>query len=78
MPVKDLYVIFAENICIMEKKIIERLSIYCLKPSDLTEEELNELKEEIKFEEEGGIVLDGVLTNPEIQMRAFKRQSDLK
>lgn len=62
----------------MEKKIIERLSIYCLKPSDLTEEELNELKEEIKFEEEGGIVLDGVLTNPEIQMRAFKRQSDLK
>ena len=41
----------------MEKKIIERLSVYDLKPSDLTEEELNELKEEIKFEEEGGFVL---------------------
>ena len=78
MPVKDLYVIFAENIYIMEKKIIERLSVYDLKPSDLTEEELNELKEEIKFEEEGGFVLDGVLFNPEIQQRAFKRQNDLK
>lgn len=62
----------------MEKKIIERLSVYGLKPSDLTEEELNSLKEEIKTEEEGGIVLDGVLSNPEIQLRAFKRQSDLK
>lgn len=62
----------------MEKKIIERLSVYGLKPSDLTEEELNTLKEEIKIEEEGGIVLDGVLSNPEIQMRAFKRPSNLK
>ena len=40
----------------MEKKIIERLSIYGLKPSDLTEEELNSLKEEIKIEEEGGFL----------------------
>lgn len=62
----------------MEKKIIERLSVYGLKPSDLTEEELNTLKEEIKIEEEGGFVLDGVLSNPEIQKRAFKRKSDLK
>ena len=78
MPVKDLYIIFAENIYIMEKKIIERLSVYGLKPSDLTEEELNMLKEEIKTEEEGGFILDGVLFNPEIQQRAFKRQNDLK
>ena len=61
----------------MEKKIIERLSIYGLKPSDLTEEELNSLKEEIKIEEEGGFVLDGVLSDLEIQKRAFKRKSDL-
>ena len=40
--------------------------------SQLTKEELEKLKEEIKAKEEGSMVLDGVLSNPELYYRQRK------
>ncbi|MCR4852355.1 MAG: hypothetical protein K5893_02040 [Prevotella sp.] len=53
----------------MEKEIIERLRVEGFTPSDLTEDELETLRKEIEFERSGGMILDGVLSNPEIYFR---------
>lgn len=53
----------------MEEKVIEKLNEVGLTPDDLTKEELEQLKEEVKLEEDGLLVLDGVLSNPEIFYR---------
>lgn len=45
----------------MDEKIKKELEAYGLSLDDLTSEELEELKREIKAREEGHIVLDGVL-----------------
>jgi len=43
----------------MEKKILEILKEYDLKPSDLTAEELDEIRQQLEDEAKGNIVLDG-------------------
>lgn len=53
----------------LEDKVKQRLEECGLTESQLTKEELDELKEEIKAEEEGYSVLDGVLSNPELFFR---------
>lgn len=47
----------------LEEKIKEKLNAYGLCISDLSSEELEALKEEIKAEERGEYVIDGVLSN---------------
>lgn len=48
----------------VEDKIKQILDEYDLEKSQLTQEELDELKEGIKAGEKGLAVLDGVLSNP--------------
>lgn len=45
----------------MEEKIEEKLKEYGLSRSDLTDEQMKELKEEIKQEEDGMVLVDSVL-----------------
>lgn len=45
----------------MKEKIDEKLKEYGLSRSDLTDEQIKELKEEIKKEEKGMILIDSVL-----------------
>ena len=47
---------------IIESVIEERLRAYSMKPSDLSEEKMKRLREEVRIELEGGFVLDGVLS----------------
>ena len=53
----------------MEDKIKRVLEEYGLTESQLTKEELEELKEEFKAKERGVEVLDGVLSNPSLYYR---------
>ncbi len=53
----------------MEDKVKQMLEDYGLTESQLTKEELDKLKEEIKAKEDGRMVLDGVLDNPELFYR---------
>lgn len=53
----------------MKDKVKQMLEDYGLTESQLTKEELDELKEEIKAKEEGLMVLDSVLDNPELFYR---------
>lgn len=53
----------------MEDKVKQMLEDYGLTESQLTKEELDKLKEEIKAKEEGRMVLDSVLDNPELFYR---------
>lgn len=46
----------------MKQKQEEKLSLYGLKVSDLTKDELRQLEEEIRLEEKGHVILDGVLS----------------
>lgn len=61
----------------MEDKIKQMLDDYGLTESQLTSEELDKLKEEIKAKEQGLIVLDSVLDNPSLFYR-FKKQTAMK
>ena len=56
----------------MDEKIIKVLENHGLTIDDLTEQELKELKREIKLKERGVCILDGVLSNSEIYYRRFK------
>ena len=47
----------------MDAKIAKELNEAGLTLDDLTQEELQELKEEIAFKEKGGCVLDGILVD---------------
>ena len=53
----------------MEEKIKQELEKYDLVESQLTKEELEKLKEEIKAKEEWFLILDGVLDNPILRYR---------
>lgn len=53
----------------MEDKIKQVLEKHGLTENQLTKEELEELKEEIKAREQGLEVLDGVLHNPSLYYR---------
>lgn len=57
----------------MEDKIKQLLADYGLTKSQLTSEELDKLKEEIKAKEKGLIVLDSVLENPSLFYRRKKK-----
>ena len=50
----------------MEDKIKQILKEYGLTENQLTKEELEKLKEEIKLRKQGFEILDGVLSNPEL------------
>lgn len=58
----------------METKIKQLLAEEDLEISDLTNEELEELKEEIAIEEKGEFVLDGVLHR--VSRRKFREKYD--
>lgn len=63
----------------MDDKVLQALQEAHLDVEDLTDDELKQLREEVEIEAEGGMVLDGVLTNPNIRIRhmqnhAAKRQ----
>lgn len=53
----------------MEEKVRKVLAEHGLTESQLTKEELEELKEEIKAKEQGLVVLDSVLDNPSLFYR---------
>ncbi len=57
----------------MEKLIRKKCKEVGITPDILTPEELEELKEEIKAEQQGLFILDGVLFNPEIYTRKYKK-----
>lgn len=59
----------------MKDKIKERLKEHDLIETDLTSEELTELKEEIEAEERGETVLDGVLFYINVFERIAKREN---
>lgn len=57
----------------MEEKVIEKLNEVGLTPDDLTKEELERLKEEVKLEEDGIIIIDGVLSDSKIFYRRLNK-----
>lgn len=52
-----------------EKEILEKLAELDISIDILTEEEITQLEEEVEIEKNGGTVIDGVLTNPELFYR---------
>ena len=58
----------------MEDKIKQILKEYGLTENQLTKEELEKLKEEIKLRKQGFEILDGVLSNPKLFYRQSKQQ----
>lgn len=60
----------------IDETIKEKLEFYGLTEEDLTAEEMEELREEVETELEGGMILDGVLFNPEILYRKSKIKDD--
>ena len=57
----------------MDKRIKEKLEDYGLSIEDLTQEELEELKVEIKKEDRGMIIIDGVLSGITIYGKIKKK-----
>lgn len=57
----------------MEEKVVEKLNEVGLTPDDLTKEELEWLKEEVKLEEDGIIIIDGVLSDSKIFYRRLNK-----
>ena len=51
----------------MDAKVAQELELAGLTLADLTQEELQELKEEIAFKEKGGCVLDGILVEAKLR-----------
>lgn len=56
----------------MEEKIKELLAEHGLTIDQLTEQEIEQLKEEIKAMEAGATILDGFFSNPELYYRRRK------
>lgn len=56
----------------MEELIRKKCEEADVSPDVLTKEERAELIEEIKLEQKGQAILDGVLSNPEIRRRSRK------
>ena len=57
----------------IEKLIKRKCKEVGISPDILTEEERDELIDEIKEEQQGFFILDGVLSNPEIFLRKFNK-----
>ena len=55
----------------MEEKIRKKLEEHDIPKEVQTPAEIEQLKDEIRAEEDGYVVLDGVLFNPELQIRAM-------
>lgn len=55
----------------LEEKVRQELAAHYLAEDHLTKEELDELREEVRYREQGGMMLDGFWTNPEF---IFRRQ----
>ena len=53
----------------MEEIIRQKCEEVGISPDILTESERNQLLKEIEIEQNGGVVLDGVLSNPKILLR---------
>ena len=62
----------------MEALIKKKCKDNGISPEILTPEELDELKDEIKAEQNGMCVLDGVLFNPDLYRREFEYQQNKK
>ena len=56
----------------MNKEIKDRLKAAGLKPTDLTSSELKQLEKALNLEKQGAMVLDGVLSNPDVYYRRKK------
>lgn len=56
----------------MEEKIKELLAEHGLTIDQLTEQEIEQLKEEINAMESGATILDGFFSNPELYYRRRK------
>ena len=59
----------------MNDKVRIALQEAGLDESDLTKDELKQLEEEIECEALGGIVLDGILFNQDIQLRHMRNNA---
>jgi len=59
---------------ITERKIEDELIWHALLKSDLTEEQLVDLKRELEWIENGGAILDGVVYSEELQKITFRRR----
>ncbi|MBQ8676443.1 MAG: hypothetical protein IJ528_09565 [Bacteroidaceae bacterium] len=59
----------------MNDKVRIALQEAGLDESDLTKDELKQLEEEIECEAQGGIVLDGILFNQDIQLRHMRNNA---
>jgi hypothetical protein len=57
----------------MNSKLIKKIKEAGLDPRILTAEEIKQLEKEMDAEKEGKIVLDGVLSNPELYYRNLKK-----
>lgn len=55
----------------MEELIRQKCEEVGITPDILTESELSQLRKEIESEQNGGVVLDGVLSNPKILYRSL-------
>lgn len=58
----------------MEAKIKAKLNARSIAIEDLTQEEIEQLKWEIEQEDKGGMILDGVLDNPDLFYRGARRE----
>ena len=55
----------------MEELIRQKCEEVGITPDILTKSELSQLRKEIESEQNGGVVLDGVLSNPKILYRSL-------
>lgn len=59
----------------LNQAVAKKLELFGIDESILTKEEMEQLREEVRFEEEeGGTILDGVLANPDILFRGIDKQ----
>ncbi len=58
----------------MEDKLQRVLKEHNLTKEDLTPKELEQLKEELELAENGGTILDGVLSDPSLYYRSLKNK----
>ena len=62
----------------LNKAVAKKLKEYGIDENLLTKEEMEQLREEVRIEEEGGAILDGVLSNFDILMRGINsRESEI-
>ncbi len=55
----------------MEELIRQKCEEVGIMPDILTESELSQLRKEIESEQNGGVIFDGVLSNPKILYRSL-------